>query len=462
MTYYQKVSSANATSPSTEIYPSNPACSTFASSGTCPARCMWVPVGAVGNATGLPIEDPPCVDTNTGSLSCASFQSQDDTQINFYGSTRNLLCDSVAVGSVCALTCNQTGYCPSASSMCVDASEVVDASTAPSPCDDPAMCDPLASTLSQPSVPVGSLAAWDAAMVRSAVIDGDTAECYYAIFSGRTCSSTGAVYRITSEWFIVHPGGMYNTTSSGCGSVIENWFSRAGAHSGFGATLGEPNQPIRGPSGAVAADYVAPFDCSATSFATAAVPTFASLQDEAFTAAMAVLTARESAGSDRATATAAAYTAFGDAGGLGSEVHFSAALDARSPAVATAAPTPVIDIANQESSSDGSGTMALSIGIGAAVAVLLLLLVVAILVTRSHRRNDKASNIQPDLGSTVSKFSERNHAIENPACESYPFSSRFTHTRMRVVVLRKYHINTHLAHCRRDSSRQRYVSCRCV
>ena len=113
-----------------------------------------------------------------------------------------------------------------------------------------------------PEGPVSTGSSWNAARVAAATTAGDATSCYYALFAGSRCSSPGGVYRITEAWYTAHAGGRFDSKNPGCGRVVENW-EAIGAHSNFVQDLNEGNS-ITGPSGDVAAEWVAPFDCTTT------------------------------------------------------------------------------------------------------------------------------------------------------------------------------------------------------
>jgi chitinase len=80
---------------------------------------------------------------------------------------------------------------------------------------------------------------WTTADLAAATKLGDSTKCYYAIFDGDKCDSNGGVFLIDSDWYANHAGGPYNNKQApkGCGTVVENWFSRDESHKTYQSNL---------------------------------------------------------------------------------------------------------------------------------------------------------------------------------------------------------------------------------
>lgn len=101
-------------------------CKEYTTAHQCPADhgCMWIPTGEYDPTTGHVQADPPCQDQNRHPenpvlrFSCDYYRAQDQSKIFYTGSSTNLNCDSMLIGSNCARTCNRTEYCASSPHVC--------------------------------------------------------------------------------------------------------------------------------------------------------------------------------------------------------------------------------------------------------------------------------------------------------------------------------------------------------
>eukprot|EP00041_Stephanoeca_diplocostata_P032022 m.1014244 g.1014244 ORF g.1014244 m.1014244 type:complete len:1922 (-) comp24070_c0_seq1:398-6163(-) len=258
------------------VYPLEPACTSFYGSDapmTCPAqRCRWVPEGAVSGAHGA-VEDPPCTDTNqypndpVHHSSCATYRAIDESQIYFDGSTRGLLCDSPYIQQVCAATCNATGSCPSAASVCSAPQDLYNASSVVTP------------TLAP-----------DACTANGAVSAHGRCQCPVSW----TCTGTGC-----------------RRSAGGNGTVTVHWFDP-------GCTTCFCNGTTSSTAAATTASTV-------PTVSTVRVP-FATTQRAAFLEALDRYIQNRTAGGEHTVALARAYDIFSSHGGLGSLSRFEDAV----------------------------------------------------------------------------------------------------------------------------------------
>jgi dopamine beta-monooxygenase len=97
--------------------------------------------------------------------------------------------------------------------------------------------------------------------------EGDSSQCYVALFAGPDCRSDGGVYLISSDWYANHLGGNFGTKGF-CGKVYYNWLQANPSHAKWADALASDlnlTQPATDPSGLLRATYVSEFRCAVPS-----------------------------------------------------------------------------------------------------------------------------------------------------------------------------------------------------